>query len=225
MPATPSGLILDGKVYPCASPVYNWHDTGLETKIGGNNKRRKPDQVVDLFGLHWTGGVGDARQLFRVLNTRELGVEYFWDYNGDIYQFCDPVIVNTADIGYVNPRSFGGEVRCLGIPRNGKSANPEQKLYNTVLRGRKRTYVAYTDAQNQSVYNLLEALRAANHPLIKIPPRVPVDAAGKLITRTLTRAEIAAYSGTLGHYHVTDNKADPGTAPLQYLLDRGYGTN
>ncbi|TXH10316.1 MAG: hypothetical protein E6R03_15645 [Hyphomicrobiaceae bacterium] len=218
-PSHQAGLILDGIAYSCASPVLNWYQHGLETKIGGNNKKRKPGQIVDLFVVHWTGGTGDASRLFRVLGTRELGVEFFIDYDGTIYQFCDPVLVNTADAGFINPRSYGVEVRCLGIPRKGVKT-PDQPTYYTTLRGRKREYVHFTQAQYKALYDLYQALSEAKHPLLKLPLRVPCDAGGSLLTRTMTPYEIKLYSGAIGHYHISDNKADPGTAPLQYLADR-----
>ena len=38
------------------------------------------------------------------------------------------------------------------------------------------------------------------------------DASGKLMTRKLPDADLAAYRGVLGHYHIQTNKVDPGPA-------------
>jgi N-acetylmuramoyl-L-alanine amidase len=52
--------------------------------------------------------------------------------------------------------------------------------------------------------------------LCRVLPRIrcdyPRDADGDLITRKLPEAQLAAYSGLLGHYHIQENKLDPGPA-------------
>jgi N-acetyl-anhydromuramyl-L-alanine amidase AmpD len=48
--------------------------------------------------------------------------------------------------------------------------------------------------------------------LPKITCDYPKDENGKLITHTLTPEQWEAYHGVLGHYHVQDNKQDPGPA-------------
>jgi N-acetyl-anhydromuramyl-L-alanine amidase AmpD len=48
--------------------------------------------------------------------------------------------------------------------------------------------------------------------LPKIRPDYPRDASGALITRTLPEPEFTAFTGILGHYHVQQNKQDPGPA-------------
>ena len=40
----------------------------------------------------------------------------------------------------------------------------------------------------------------------------PRDASGRLMTRKLPDADLAAYRGVLGHYHIQTNKVDPGPA-------------
>lgn len=209
----PTGLVLDGTIIPCRAKVFNWRDTGLETKIAGNNKRRLKTQIVDLFIVHWSGGYGDAAALHRVLNSRELGSEFYIDYDGSIVEFCDPVLVNTADAGPVNKRSFGAEVRCGGFPVVGRE-RPDQPIYDGVLRGRARDYVDFSSAQKEALLALLEALRDAKHPRVQIPLVVPGGAA-----RTLTTGEMAAFKGVAGHYHVSTNKADPGPKVMADLGD------
>ncbi|MFO1487606.1 MAG: peptidoglycan recognition family protein [Verrucomicrobiota bacterium] len=52
--------------------------------------------------------------------------------------------------------------------------------------------------------------------LCQVFPRIkcdyPKDSGGKLITRKLPDAELKAYQGVLGHYHIQANKNDPGPA-------------
>ena len=219
---TPTGLILDGKRYTGATEVYNWHDTGLETVIGGNNKPRN-GREIDLFVVHWTGGYGDAGQLFRVLNKRRLGVEYFIDYAGRVVQYCDPIVVNTADAGYVNPRSVGVEVQCRGYPpKPGGRVINGQEAYSDRIRGRRIKMLDFTDAQKEALDDLISAHQCADHRLLTIPRSIPRDDRGRILKETMTRREVRNYSGVIGHYHISENKTDPGTRPLIYLGNMGY---
>lgn len=217
---TPGGLIIDGEVVACDAVVYNWHDTGLEVKVGGNNHRRQAHQEIDLFVVHWTGGYGDCERLFATLNKRVLGVEFFIDYDGSIVQYCDPILVNTADAGFVNPRSVGVEVRCAGFP--GGKVIEGQDVYSAKLRGHTARMLDFTTEQDEALHALIEALRGCRHPLINIPGTVPRDGRGQLLTTTMSKQEIRNYSGVIGHYHLSANKADPGTRPMLALSDRGY---
>lgn len=62
-------------------------------------------------------------------------------------------------------------------------------------------------------YRSLEHLAAT---LCTVLPRIrcdcPRDSSGDCLTRTLTPEELRSYSGILGHYHIQDNKIDPGPA-------------
>jgi N-acetyl-anhydromuramyl-L-alanine amidase AmpD len=46
----------------------------------------------------------------------------------------------------------------------------------------------------------------------KITCDYPRDAQGRLILHRLPDAQLAAYHGLLGHYHIQTNKQDPGPA-------------
>ncbi len=46
----------------------------------------------------------------------------------------------------------------------------------------------------------------------KIKCDYPRDPGGAVITQKLPDADLAAYQGILGHYHVQTNKVDPGPA-------------
>lgn len=220
---TPTGLIFDGWSAKINADVYNWHDTGLETVIGGNNKARTMRQDIDLFVVHWTGGYGDAEQLFNVLNRRALGVEYFIDYEGRIVQYCDPLIVNTADAGFVNPRSVGVEVQCRGFPpKKAGRGVPGQKAYSDRIRGRSIHMLDFTKAQKRSLDALITAHREHEHRMLTIPRTLPRNDRGGLLRDTMTRREVRNYSGVIGHYHISKRKTDPGTAPLLYLDGLGY---
>lgn len=217
-----TGLIIGGKVVPCARPVFNWHDHGMEFKPGDGARKRIPKQVIDLFVWHWTGGSGDMSALYRVLDTRDLGVEFGIDRDGVIYQFADPLLVDTYDAGPYNPRSVGCEVSNYGFTASGRpvpSKDRDRPTYTTVQNGKTRTFARFYALQLISVLALGDAVSAA---IPTIPKRVPTTDKGILFPNTMKRAKLAEFHGHLGHYHLTDSKSDPGSDLLGYLLSHGY---
>lgn len=215
-------LIIRGKEWPCASPTILWTDSGLEFKPGDGARRRSPKAIVDLFVLHWTGGENDIETLHRVLDKRELGVEFAIDREGVIWQFCDPALVDTFDAGSVNTRSFGVEVVCYGmagtggaVPQKGK----DRTVYQAVIRDKRRVMAGFYGPQHGAIKALLDTVTTATPT---IPRVLPTSGTDKLLARTMTPEELAAYKGVIGHFHVSANKTDPGTEVFDYLRANGY---
>ena len=103
-----------------------------------------------------------------------------------------------GDGGYRTPGYLGG------------SARPARPLPITgVVQGQTLTQFDLTDAQYDSLIRLTATLCGV-FPEIRCD--YPRDAAGRLIDRTLTPDQFGAYRGILGHYHIQDNKVDPGPA-------------
>jgi N-acetylmuramoyl-L-alanine amidase len=74
----------------------------------------------------------------------------------------------------------------------------------------------YTPQQYDSLIKLTAAL---SDIFPKLKADVPRTTSGEIIERTLTEEQWASFSGILGHYHVQDNKTDPGPAmDWEYLL-------
>lgn len=67
----------------------------------------------------------------------------------------------------------------------------------------------FTPEQYESLSRLIAALHVA---LPKIELSYPQDAEGKLLTRHLSDDELKQFRGVLGHFHVQDDKIDPGPA-------------
>ena len=84
----------------------------------------------------------------------------------------------------------------------------EEPIVGTVQGGKLRQY-DFTPQQ-------YEALTRLTATLCTIFPKIrcdyPRDASGALITSKLPPAQYNSYQGILGHYHVQDNKVDPGPA-------------
>lgn len=210
-----SAIVVGGKKYPVPVPVHLWDETGYETAPGRGARKRK--RTIDLAVWHWTGGEGDARQLFNVLNKRELGVEFYVDQKGEIWQFCDPALVDTFDAGYVNARSVGTEIanygykrgRNLPIPAKGR----KRSTYTTILNGRRRTFAHFYTAQIAAALALGDALSTA----LKIPRAVPRGAKGFVNANFMRRTQIDAFQGHIGHFHCNDAKSDPGLDLLEAM--------
>ncbi len=215
------GLIIDGRDVELAMPIFDWRSTGLEFKAGeGHNKARK--KTIDLLVLHWTGGEGDAKQMFNVLRRRELGVEFFIDDEGLIWQFADPAFVDTADAGKYNARSIGVEIQNYGhrrdpkdIPRKGT----DRRMYQTTLHNRKCTFARFRPVQIAAAICLVDSVCNAV-PTIK--KQIPRDATGYFVARTMRKNELDTYAGVVGHFHLTAKKTDPGTDIFEALDACGY---
>lgn len=203
-------IIMNGKSVETGRPVKTWMETGLECKVGDGARRRTPKTLIDLFVLHWTAGEGGGPECFSVLDQRELGVEFCIDIQGVIWQFADPVLVDTFDAGYVNPRSIGVEITNYGFrndPSEVPSRGKQRPLYQTSIRNKRRTLARFWPEQLVSAIALVDAVTGA---LPSIPRNLPgMD--GQLFTGTATRGQIAHYAGVIGHFHLSDEKSDPGT--------------
>lgn len=198
-------------------------------------------QVVDQIVVHYDVA-GTSRNCFRILHdVRGLSVHFMIDLDGTIYQTLDvkerawhattsndrSVGIEMANIGAYAPNedapferwyrtSFSGrtEVRIPseggGVRTAGFVGHPAR---NDPVRGeiQGRELIMYDFTPEQ--YASLTMLTAT---LCKVLPKVrcdyPRDDAGNLITHKLPDDQLAAYSGLLGHYHIQQNKADPGPA-------------
>jgi len=92
--------------------------------------------------------------------------------------------------------------RFVGYP-----ARPE--LVVGTVQGRELRMYDFTQEQYDSLVKLTAVLCTV---LPRIECDYPRDAAGALVTTKLPEEQLARYRGLLGHYHITENKIDPGPA-------------
>lgn len=224
MPDEPrnNGVLIGGVWHSCAAPVETWHTHGLEFRPGKGARKRT--QIPDLFVVHVTGGEGSPHAMFQTLEKRELGIEFAIDVEGVIWQFADPLEVDTFDAGPINRRSIGAEIVNYGyradpkqIPLKGKT----RPLYDTVVHGRRVVMARSNPAQIAALVALADTLTSS--PLLKIPRKLPRTKSGETHGRLMDSAEIAAFAGVLGHLHVSGAKIDPGTDVIDALDAAGYG--
>ncbi len=196
---------------------------------------------VDLFVLHYDVCCTSQR-CFRVLHDeRELSVHFMLDLDGTIYQTLD-LKERAWHAGVANDRSIGIEIANIGayadmrtldrwyqrgadgavrvtLPASmgdggvrtpgfvARPARPEP--VRGVLHGRE--YLQYDLTPQQ-----YEALGKLTATLCRVLPQIklqfPRESDGGVSPRMLTKAELDAFSGILGHYHLTTDKIDPGPA-------------
>ena len=196
---------------------------------------------VDLFVIHYDV-CGTSRRCFEVLHDiRGLSVHFMLDLDGTIYQTLD-VKERAWHAGSANDRSVGIEIANMGaypdmevldrwydrdergrtvviLPEHmgdggvrtpGFVAHPSRdEPVRGTIQGRELMQYDLTDEQYDSLIKLTAALCRA---LSRIAPDYPRDEAGALRTTKLTEKEMEAFSGVLGHYHITEVKVDPGPA-------------
>ncbi|RMG10884.1 MAG: PDZ domain-containing protein [Planctomycetota bacterium] len=193
------------------------------------------DQVVVHYDVAWT-----SRNCFRVLHDlRGLSCHFLLDVDGTLYQTLDGV-ERARHAGAANDRSLGIEIahpgplelteglaeryrhdargvrlelpaRLRGDPlRPGfvvRPARPEPVVGE--VQGRRLSMYDFTDAQYETLIRLLGAL-ARHLPRLRLD--APRDEEGRVRGSVLSPAELAAFRGVLGHYHVSVRKQDPGPA-------------
>jgi N-acetyl-anhydromuramyl-L-alanine amidase AmpD len=199
--------------------------------------RDKIDQLVFHYDVD-----GTSSGCFKSLqDARGLSVHFMLDLDGTIYQTLDvkekawhATIANSRSIGieianrgaYTTPnllkqwyaRDTDGRTR-ITIPLSLGDGGERTKNFvarpirNEIVRGQVQgqQLVQYDFTPEQ--YAALIKLTAA---LCTIFPKItcdyPHDEHGQLITQKLPDAQLAAYHGLLGHYHIQTNKQDPGPA-------------
>ncbi len=195
---------------------------------------------VDQFVIHYDA-CGTSRRCFQVLqDLRGLSVHFMLDLDGTIYQTLD-VKERAWHAGTANDRSVGVEIANIGAYEeldvlNKWYAHDRHGPYVTVppelgppglrtagfvarparpepvtgtINGRALRQYDLTEAQYRSLIKLTAALCRV---LPKIRVEAPRGPDGRVRTDVLTKEELAAWSGLLGHCHVTREKIDPGPA-------------
>ncbi|MBK9120042.1 MAG: N-acetylmuramoyl-L-alanine amidase [Phycisphaerales bacterium] len=196
---------------------------------------------VDLFVIHYDA-CGTARRCFEVLHDlRGLSVHFMLDVDGTIYQTLD-LKERAWHAGTANDRSVGIEIANIGAYRDTKVLDQwytqdeqgrtvmqfpaglgatgirtpdfvgrpsRNELVRGAIHGRELMQYDLTDAQYESLIKLTATLCQV---LPRIAAEYPRDAEGQLRLDELTADEIIAFSGLIGHWHITAGKVDPGPA-------------
>jgi N-acetylmuramoyl-L-alanine amidase len=172
------------------------------------NLKRVVRQVV----VH-LDGCTSARLCFHVLhNQHGLSVHFMVDNDGTIYQTLDLVDCAFHAAG-VNEISIGIELQNRGdavrFPNSYKEERP------TVLCNvHNQQFLAYdfTDAQYQAMVRLGQGLAR----VLDVPLSIPRGSDGAQIWTTIP--DPRRFEGFIGHYHLTNEKWDPGPWDFQRMF-------
>jgi hypothetical protein len=216
------GILIGGKIYPLLHPETKHpipvlgpkdHKVEFHPGDGYNKKRVKP---IDLGVFHWTGSENSVETMIETLRSRKLGVEFAISPFGVLYQFCDPTVVDTADAGIANSRSWGVEIINAGIRRmNTLWQEPKQRkpplgprpAYDTVLHGKKLKCYDFYPAQTATACALNKAMTEA------------LTGYQKDVCTTPGVVDLALVRGAIGHFNITNEKIDPGTRFMEHLAE------
>lgn len=219
------GIVIGGKTYPLLHPitghpipVFGPKDHKVEFKAGdGYNKKRMA--TIDLGVFHWTGSENAVETMVNTLRQRKLGVEYAISPLGTVYQFCDMMLVDTADAGIVNSRSWGVEMVNAGFRR--MSTLWMEPKYRKIPLGPRPAYQAIIHGKTLNCWDFYPAQTASACALNKLI----ADAVPTYSNEVCTVPGIVsvkgpnAVKGAIGHYNITTEKYDPGTRFMGHLAD------
>jgi len=214
----------------------------IEKVRGGGWDLPLLQSVVDQFVYHFDASGTSRQCFKVLQDLRDLSVHFMLDVDGTIYQTLDlkekawhattsnsrSVGIEIANIGafplekpdpltewyktnaqgqvFIQvPEQFEpGFYRTNFVPHPAR-ANPIQGT----VQNQDLLQFDFTPEQYQALIKLTVAV-------CKMFPRIrcdfPRDEAGQLITHKLPDADLRDYHGLLGHYHIQENKIDPGPA-------------
>ena len=207
-------------------------------------------QHVSQFVIHYDVCASSRRCFEVLQDMRGLSVHFMLDVDGTIYQTCDvretcwhasqankaSIGIEIANIG-AYPVGAGAEVLDAwyesdsegvymvyppwfgetGVRTQGFTPRPRRaERVRGMAHGAEFEQHDFTAEQ----YRSLAALTRALCDVLEMPLAVPSDSEGKPRTDALSDAELAAWSGLIGHQQITTRKSDPGPAfDWQHLFE------
>ncbi len=167
-------------------------------------------QVIRQFMIHHDG-CASADMCFSVAqNERGLSVHFLCDNDGTLYQTLDLALEGWHG-SELNAASIGVELCNRGdaakekdyYSKKGQSRDVKPcKINNHTIKS-----YDFTKAQYESMKRLSRALLRL---LPNLPAEYPQSSPGVQTWNTVGYAGMSRFNGYLGHYHLTDNKWDPG---------------
>ena len=199
-------------------------------------------QVVHQFVLHYDVAGTSRQCFKVLQDLRNLSVHFLLDVDGTIYQTLDlrekaqhATIANDFSVGieiahpgaWPQPmnadmaRWYGRDERGwymktpawmqeTGIRTPGFVARPDRsEIIAGAVQGKVYHQLDFTPQQYAALAKLAAGL-ARVFPRLRL--QAPRDAGGQVQNRALPEAELRAFDGIVGHFHVQTNKQDPGPA-------------
>jgi N-acetylmuramoyl-L-alanine amidase len=188
--------------------------------IGSDRSIERLRQVMRQFVVHHDG-CADSRTCFQVLhNERGLSVHFLIDNDGTIFQTLDLVDCAFQAAG-VNEISVGVELANRGdAQRFPNDYHGKRDKVTCRINGHQFLAYAYTQAQMASMISIGKTLARLFPNLPQDYPNGGGDAEPMWAT---LRGDVREYNGYLGHYHVTDQKWDPGPFDFKFFASKIRG--
>jgi N-acetyl-anhydromuramyl-L-alanine amidase AmpD len=202
-----------GFPYGKAPQVTKRYSTrGPLRRYGNNPPIDAVRSVIKQFVLHHDG-CSSADMCFSVLqNERGLSCHFLIDNDGTIYQTIDLALMayhaaawNTASIG-VEFCNRGDAKKEPDYYSNGRRG-PARDVKPCKINGHTILAFDYTPLQYE---NFIKLARALQRLLPNLPAEFPQSSAGVQSWDTMPTAASFGFSGYIGHYHLTNQKWDPG---------------
>ena len=187
--------------------------------IGSDRSIERLRQVVRQFVVHHDG-CADSRTCFQVLhNERGLSVHFLIDNDGTIFQTLDLVDCAFQAAG-VNEISVGVELANRGDAlRFPNDYHGKRDKVTCRINGHQFLAYAYTPAQMASMISVGKTL-ARLFP--NLPQSYPQNG-GDPEPMWGSLRDPREYTGYLGHYHVTEQKWDPGPFDFKFFASKIRG--
>lgn len=218
--------------HPPGAPENHEPRRALAGVTSRRGEWKKLQAVVDQVVLHYDN-TGSSATTFGVLQRRGLSAHFLVDVDGTVYQTLDlrergwhatianerSIGIEIAQIGAFPPSEVAtltrwyetdpiGGVR-LKTTRPGLYRPQRTELIHGQIQGRDLVQYDFTPEQYTALAHLAAAL---NRMFPKIHLDTPRDAEGQIPSRKLDEKTYTAFTGLLGHYHIQENKIDPGPA-------------
>ena len=186
--------------------------------IGADRSVDRLKQVVRQFVVHHDG-CQDSRTCFQVLhNERGLSVHFLIDNDGTVFQTLDLVDCAFQAAG-VNEISVGVELANRGdAMRFPNDYHGKRDKVTCKINGHQWLAYAYTKAQMDSMISVGKTLARIFPNLPQTYPTSGVDQMWSSLS-----GDVREYAGYLGHYHVTDQKWDPGPFDFKFFASKIRG--
>lgn len=217
---------------PPGAPENHEPRRGLAGVTSRRGEWKRLQATVDQVVLHYDN-TGSSAATFGVLQRRGLSAHFLVDVDGTIYQTLDlrergwhATIANERSIGveiaqigafppaeastltrWYEPDPVGGVRLKTTRPGSFRPLRPEP--IHGQIQGRDLIQYDFTPEQYTALAHLAAAL---NRVFPKVRLDAPRDAQGQIPARKLDEKSYTAFTGLLGHYHIQENKVDPGPA-------------
>jgi N-acetylmuramoyl-L-alanine amidase len=219
-PRPPCEFASDGKYYPYNPPgpkfTQRYGTRPALRRSDWNNGMNAPYEavkaVVRQFVIH-LDNCSSAEMCWDVLqNERGLSCHFLVDNDGTIFQTLD-LALQGYHASELNPVAIGVELCNWG------SAAANKDFYRSGKYGPDRaykpvkinnhTYLAFEYTAEQ-----MKQMRKLSRALLRLFPNLPAEypqsSPGQQAWDTIPKRAAIGFSGYIGHYHLTDQKWDPG---------------